>query len=565
MIKCYTELQKKAMTKLIGLNYRFQYNKGRDNGPADALSRVGHKFSLHSICVVQPDWIQEVVNSYVVDPTAQKLLQELAISGTNTQGFSLIDGTIQKDGKLWIGANVGLQTKIITAFHSSALGGHSGIQATYQRLKNLFVWQGMKLAVEEFVKQCTVCQQAKHETCKTPGLLQPLPTPTGPWQSVSMDFIEGLPKSSGFDVILVVVDRYTKYAHFLAMKHPFTASQVAQLFLDNVVKLHSLPSSIVSDRDKIFTSAFWQNLFKQLHTQLNTSTSYHPQSDGQTERVNQCLELYLRCSVAASPTKWAKWLSLAEYWYNTSFHTSLGCSPFKALYGLEPSHGLFPVTSDATPPDVLELIQERNNLSDFLKQQLARASKCMKKNADARRSFREFQVGEQVLLKLQPYVQKSVVHRPYPKLSFKYFGPFNVLERYGSVAYKLELPTDSQVHPVFHVSQLKSYVPDHTPVFTELPTALQLDVANLQPEEILDRRVVKKANASYLQVLIKWTTLPASTATWEDYEVLRRRFPDAATWGQAATPAGGSVTHGGTPDEDTARASTPTGEEDATE
>jgi hypothetical protein len=146
------------------------------------------------------------------------------------------------------------------------------------------------------------------------------------------------------------------------------------------------------------------------------------------------------------------------------------------------------------------------------------------------------------LLKLQPYVQKSVVHRPYPNLSFKYFGPFNVLERYGSVAYKLELPTDSQVHPVFHVSQLKSYVPDHTPVFTELPTPLQLDVANLQPEEILDRRVVKKANASYLQVLIKWTTLPASTATWEDYEVLRRRFPDAATWGQAATPAGGSVT-----------------------
>jgi hypothetical protein len=180
----HTELQKKAMTKLIGLNYRFQYNKGRDNGPADALSRVGHKFSLQAISVVQPDWIQEVVNSYVVDPMAQKLLQELAISGTNTQGFSLIDGTIQKDGKLWIGANVGLQTKIITAFHSSALGGHSGIQATYQRLKNLFVWQGMKLAVEEFVKQCTVCQQAKHETCKTPGLLEPLPTPTGPWQSV---------------------------------------------------------------------------------------------------------------------------------------------------------------------------------------------------------------------------------------------------------------------------------------------------------------------------------------------------------------------------------------------
>lgn len=133
----------------------------------------------------------------------------------------------------------------------------------------------------------------------------------------------------------------------------------------------------------------------------------------------------------------------------------------------------------------------------------------------------EFQIGEHVLLKLQPNVQKSVVHRPYPKLSFKYFGPYSVLARYGSVAYKLDLPVDSQVHPVFHVSQLKTFVPDHTPVYTELPTPLQLDVADLEPEEILDRCLVKKANASYLQVLIKWSMMPVNMATWEDYEVLR--------------------------------------------
>jgi hypothetical protein len=306
----HTELQRKAMTKLIGLQYKFQYNKGVNNTPADSLSRIGHAFQ--AISVVQPDWIQEVLNSYAVDPAAQQLLRELAVVGHNAQGYTLVDGLIHKDNKVWIGANIGLQTRLITAFHSSALGGHSGTQATYHRLKNLFAWSGMKTAVEEFVKQCTVCQQAKHETCKTPGLLQPLPTPTVPWQSISMDFIEGLPKSNGFEVILVIVDRYTKYAHFLPLKHPYNATQVAELFLDNVVKLHSLPSSIVSDRDKIFTSNFWKSLFKNLHTQLSMSTAYHPQSDGQTERVNQCLELYLRCAVAASPTKWAKWLPLAE-------------------------------------------------------------------------------------------------------------------------------------------------------------------------------------------------------------------------------------------------------------
>lgn len=299
---------------------------------------------------------------------AQQLLQELAITDSNPQGFALHNGVIHKDNKVWIGANVGLQTKIIAAFHSSALGGHSGMQATCQRLKNLFNWSGMKLVVEDFVKQCTICQQAKHEHCKTPGLLQPLEIPTVPWQSVSMDFIEGLPKSNGFTVILVIVDRFTKYAHFLPLKHPYTASQIATLFLDNVVKLHSLPTSIVSDRDKIFTSAFWQNLFKSLHTKLNLSTAYHPQSDGQTERVNQCLEMFLRCSVAASPTKWITWLSLAEYWYNTTFHTSLGCSPFKALYGVEPTHGLFPAPATTASSEVDVMLQDRHTFSDFLQQ-----------------------------------------------------------------------------------------------------------------------------------------------------------------------------------------------------
>lgn len=318
------------MSKLIGLQYKFQYNKGTDNTPAHALSRVGHSFDLHAISVVQPAWLQEVVNSYQVDPEAQSLLVELAVVGSNADGFSLSDGLIKQHGKVWIGANIGLQTKLIAAFHASALGGHSGIQATFQRLKKLFIWSGLKQAVEIFVKQCTICQQARHEQCKTPGLLQPLPISTTPWQNVSMDFIEGLPKSLGYSVIMVVVDRCTKYSHFIPLKHPFTAATVANAFLDNVVKLHSMPASIVSDRDKIFTSHFWQHLFKSMNTTLNLTTAYHPQSDGQTERMNQCLEMYLRCSVSASPTKWAQGLPLAEYWYNTSHHTAIGSSPFKA-------------------------------------------------------------------------------------------------------------------------------------------------------------------------------------------------------------------------------------------
>jgi hypothetical protein len=150
-----------------------------------------------------------------------------------------------------------------------------------------------------------------------------------------MDFIEKLPKSEGYDTIMVVVDKFSKYAHFFPLKHPFSAQVVAQVILDNVVKLHGVPQSIVSDRDNIFTSVFWKHLFELLKVKLALSTAYHPQTDGQSERVNQCLEMYLRCAVQATPHKWKSWLAMAEFWYNTSYHSSLGCSPFKALYGYE--------------------------------------------------------------------------------------------------------------------------------------------------------------------------------------------------------------------------------------
>lgn len=133
--------------------------------------------------------------------------------------------------------------------------------STYQRVKQLFTWQGLKTAVENFVKQCDICQQAKHELCKKSGMLQPLPIPDSPWQEISIDFIEGLPRSDGYTAILVVIDRFSKVGHFLPLKHPFRAASVAKVFLNNIVKLHGLPLVIVSDRDKILTSAFWKELF----------------------------------------------------------------------------------------------------------------------------------------------------------------------------------------------------------------------------------------------------------------------------------------------------------------
>ena len=175
-----------------------------------------------------------------------------------------------------MGHNKDLHVKLIAAVHSTAIGGHFGVAVTYRRLKQIFAWQGMKSAVKAFVATCTICQQAKPDRAKLPGLLQPLPVPDGAWSVISMDFIEGLPSLGGFNCILVVVDLFSKYSHFLALKHPFTAAYVAQLFLSQVYKLHGLPTAIISDRDKIFTSNFWRELFKLAGVELRMSTAYHP-------------------------------------------------------------------------------------------------------------------------------------------------------------------------------------------------------------------------------------------------------------------------------------------------
>ena len=151
-------------------------------------------------------------------------------------------------------------------------------------------------------------------------------------------------------------------------------------------------------------------------------------------------------------------------------------------------------------------------------------------------------MGDEVLLKLQSYTQSSVASRPYPKLAYKFFGPYKVLEKIGAVAYRLQLPKHSGIHPVFHISQLKPYLPDYTPVFSTLPVVTDLQAAPTQPEAIQERRLVRKGNTAIPQVLVTWSGLPASTATWEDYNVLCARFPQAPAWGQSGSSGGGGVT-----------------------
>lgn len=194
----------------------------------------------------------------------------------------------------------------------------------------------MRHTITEYVQHFSICQQEKHNTSLPVGLLNPLPIPTHVWEDIAMDFITGLPNSCGFTVIFVIVDRLTKFGHFFPMRKDYDSHKVAEIMMHHIVKLYGMPKSIVSNRDKVFTSRFWKHLFKLQGTTLAMSSAHHPQTDGKTEALNKCLEMYLRCLTFSNLNVWSKLLPWAQYWYNTTFHTSVSMTPLKALYGRDP-------------------------------------------------------------------------------------------------------------------------------------------------------------------------------------------------------------------------------------
>lgn len=214
------------------------------------------------------------------------------------------------------------------------------------------------------------------------------------------------------------------------------------------------------------------------------------------------------------PKKWASWLPLAEYWYNTSFHSALGRTPFEVLYGYPP-RALGITVNDCASTELETWLQERATMVDVIRQQLLRAQQRMKAQADKHRSERTFQVNDLVYLKLQPYIQQSVEARGNQKLAFRFFGPYKILKRIGEVAYKLELPSSSQVHPVVHVSQLKKHVPANTPVSTSLGSLAAITDISLQPLQIVERAFVAHGSATATRIRVRWAGLPPDLTSWE--------------------------------------------------
>jgi len=248
--------------------------------------------------------------------------------------------------------------------------------------------------VRDYIKGCSVCQRNKTEHLHPAGLLQPLEVPSSVWADIAMDFVEGFPRMGGKSVILTVVDRFSKYAHFIALGHPYTAISVARAFFDNIVRLHGVPCSIVSDRDPVFTSAFWTELFSLVGVKLRLSTAFHPQTDGQSEVTNRIIGVYLRCLACDRPKSWLRWLPWAEYCYNTSFQTALKTTPFQVVYGRLPPSLLSNEPGLAKLPAVDRQLMDRDEFLVDIRDRLLHAQDLMRAQHDRHHREVEFQVRD---------------------------------------------------------------------------------------------------------------------------------------------------------------------------
>ncbi|CAA0831250.1 Uncharacterized mitochondrial protein AtMg00860, partial [Striga hermonthica] len=408
------------------------YHPGKANAVADALSRRSYGqlsclFTRQDVLLREFERLQleaveststagGVLASLVVGPTLRERIvaeqpndrflcrmRELSAAG-RVGGFAVAsDGAFVFEGRLCVPRVWELRREILREAHSGPYTIHPGSTKMYQDLRKSFWWRGMKRQVAKFVDGCLVCQQVKAERQKPRGLLQPLEVPMWKWECITMDFLVELPRSrSGYDSIWVIVDRLTKSAHFLPVRTTMKASDYAELFVKDIVKLHGVPVEIVSDRDAKFTSQFWRTLHRAMGTRLEFSSVFHPQTDGQSERVIQYLKDILRVVVLDRSLNWEYALPLVELTYNNSYHSSIKMVPYEALYGRKVRTPLYwdeVGERRITGPD---FVQSTAATVEEIWKTIRSAQERQKVYADRERQEHVYAVGDHVFLKVSP-------------------------------------------------------------------------------------------------------------------------------------------------------------------
>ena len=416
------------------------------------------------------------------------------------------------------------------------------MQRTLDLIGRYYWWPGMQEQVASFIKGCVPCQRSKPPAGATAGKLQPLPVPQRIWEEISMDFIGPLPLTPrGFDMVLVVVDRLSKMAIFIPCKSDITSEQTGRLLMQYVFSKHGIPATVLSDRGTQFTAAWLQSLYRLLGTKQLLTTAYHPQTNGQSERVNRTLTEVLRHLVdKTSYDDWDLQLPLVEFAHNNAKNRSTGASPFMICYGKHPRTPM-ELPESVQPRDlalaghssVLEYLRERERTVASVQEAMHAANQRAIAQEDSGKAPLTFEVGDQVSLKTK-HLQLNTL--PSKKLFPKWIGPMRVHKVINPSAYMLELPSTWRIHPVFHVSLLKPYF-DNGEAVEPVPFTLIGGADNeFQVDGILDfkpktpkttRGQVKARKVRELSFYVKWQGLDMGVDAWQPWENLKGTCNDA--------------------------------------
>ncbi|KAH6793421.1 hypothetical protein C2S52_003898 [Perilla frutescens var. hirtella] len=485
-----TAKQARWQELLAEFNFSLEYRAGSSNHVADTLSRRADLEDQRVVAALASskattDLKNRIRELTKEDPTAQGLLN--LVEQKKTRNFWLEEKFLKTKGnRLYVPKDGDLRRTIIAECHDTLWAGHPGEERTVALIQRAYFWPQMRDEIETFV--------------------------------------------GDLDAIVVVVDRFSKYATFMPALKTITAEETTQLFFKHIVKFWGLPRDIVSDRNSRFTGNFWTELFKLLGSKLNMSSSFHPQSDGQTERFNSMLEEYLRHFVSANQKDWVKLLDAAQLCFNAQKCSTTNGTPFEICTGQQP---LLPHSIDApqgarVSPAQSFSLEWKQNL-DLARSYLEKAQQRMKKYADQKRRFVEYRVRDRIMVKVPDQRLSKASRGRDARLMPKYIGPLTILQRIGKVAYRVELSPWWRIHNVIHISQLKPFQADKVDATRTMPDRPQLRLANNTgkriAEAILCHRDAAKRKKLHREYLVKWEGCPKEESTWERATTLKAFQP----------------------------------------
>lgn len=524
---------------LSRFDFSLHHRPGKSSGKPDALSRR----SDHSkgeednkdVVLLKPEYfkinalrrghillsgqeqplLRRIRESKDFDERVVKAVEELRKSGASRLDgaeWAEEQGLILFRGRVYVPKDPELRRSIVELHHDSVVAGHPGRWKTLELVTRNYWWPGISKFIASYIDGCDRCNRTKTFPGKPVGELNPNLPPNDIWTVVTVDLITGLPESQGYDSIMVTVDRLSKMIHVLPTTSRLSSEGLARLFRDNVWKHHGLPQQIISDRGPQFVSGFMRELNRLLQIKTTPSTAYHPQTDGQTERVNQEVEQYLRLFCNHRQDDWAEWLSLAEFSHNNRVQASTRQSPFMLNSGRHPRLGVEPLR-EVKHESVEQFLKKMESARAEAEAALHQAADDMTRYYNQQRGVAvKYKVGDQVWLD----GKDLRTDRPSKKLSDKRYGPFKVVKVVSESAYQLELPPTMKLHPVFNTVKLRPYYPDTIPGRQSPPQRPPPVVEGDEPEwaveYVKDSRFVGKHGFQYL---VKWKGWPHEDSTWE--------------------------------------------------